>query len=318
MKPLSHHEILGWIEPFARRGLQADLAQSDRLAGTLLFRETVLRGAAPGESDLTVRLRLERPAAGRFRLLREARLANGLAATLAAEGEDVAALLEQIERVPVRRQLLEEPRFVLLLDHELEPGAGEPGARLRLVQATAQLEGFRLHLDAAVSAKGAPGLVELTATPQRAVEIPEDLLAVLGYSWTRLTAFGDAWRGELRLRGAGLARGQRAETRLIAAVRHLADTFAEPPARFHERQVAARWRVTLRRAVPLLVCVALVVVAASVRKLGFNDDALLRMIIFNVPPLLMITVFCLPELPRIEIPPLPRRLRARSWGADGG
>ena len=37
--PLSHHEILGWIEPFARRGLQADLAQSDRLAGKLLFRD---------------------------------------------------------------------------------------------------------------------------------------------------------------------------------------------------------------------------------------------------------------------------------------
>lgn len=316
MKPLSHHEILGWIEPFARRGLQADLAQSDRLAGTLRFRETSLRGAAPGESELVVRLRLERPAPGRFRLVREARLANGLAATLAAEGDEIAALLDQVERVPVRRQLLEAPGYVLLFDHELEPGAGEPGARLRLVQATAQLEGFRLHLDAAVSVKGAPARVELTATPQRAVEIPEDLLAVLGYCWTRLTPFGDAWRGELRLRGAGLARGQLAETRLIEAVRHLAFTFAEPPASFHERQVAARWRVTLRRAVPLLVCIVLLVVAASVRRLGFNDDALLRMIIFNVPPLLMIALFCLPELPRIEFPPLPRRPTARSWSGD--
>lgn len=316
MKPLSHHEILGWIEPFARRGLQADLAQSDRLAGKLLFRDQPLRGAAPGESDLVVRLRLERPAAGRFRLLREARLASGLVATLALEGEDAAQLLEQLERVPVRRQLLEAPGYVVVFDHELEPGAGEPGARLRLVQATAQLDGFRLHLDASVTARGAPGRVELTATPQRAVEIPEDLLAVLGFSWTRLTPFGDAWRGELRLRGAELARGQLAETRLLEAVRHLATTFAEPPARFHERQVGARWRVTMRRAVPLLVCVALIVVSASVRKLGFNDDALLRMIIFNVPPLLMIAVFCLPELPRIEFPPLPRRLTARSWNGD--
>ncbi len=121
MKPLSHHEILGWIEPFARRGLQADLAQSDRLAGKLLFRDQPLRGAAPGESDLVVRLRLERPAAGRFRLLREARLASGLVATLALEGEDAAQLLEQLERVPVRRQLLEAPGYVVVFDHELEP-----------------------------------------------------------------------------------------------------------------------------------------------------------------------------------------------------
>ena len=48
MKPLSHHEILGWIEPFARRGLQADLAASDRLAGKLSFRPQAHRLAVGG------------------------------------------------------------------------------------------------------------------------------------------------------------------------------------------------------------------------------------------------------------------------------
>ena len=76
--------------------------------------------------------------------------------------------------------------------------------------------------------------------------------------------------------------------------------------------------MTLRRAVPLLVCLLLVAAAASVRKLGLDDDAMLRMIIFNVPPLLMVAVFCLPELPRIEIPPLPKRLVAASWRDTGG
>lgn len=100
-------------------------------------------------------------------------------------------------------------------------------------------------------------------------------------------------------------------------MRHLATTFAEPPALFHERQRAARWRVTLRRAVPLLVCLALLAGAAAVPRLRLEQDAALRMLLFNAPPLLLIVIFCLPEMPRIEFPPLPRRLAAASWHDRG-
>jgi hypothetical protein len=41
------------------------------------------------------------------------------------------------------------------------------------------------------------------------------------------------------------------------------------------------------------------------------------MLMFNAPPLLLIVLFCLPEMPRIEFPPLPRRLRAPSWRDRG-
>ena len=315
MKPLSHHEILGWIEPFARRGLQADLAGSERQARQPAFRPAELR---LGGEPAVARLQLERLEQGRFRLTRRLELPGGLVATLGAEGDEAGALLAAIESVPLDRQWLAGEGFALALDHEIEPGEGEAAARLRLVQAAARLEGFGLQLDASGTTRGASAKLELKAAPLREVELPEDLLAVLGWCWTRLTPYGDTWRAELRPRGSGLARGQLAESRLVAAVRHLATTFAEPPARFHERQLAARWRVTLRRAVPLLVCIALVAAAASVRKLGLNDDAMLRMVIFNVPPLLMIAVFCLPELPRIEFPPLPRRPAAASWGGPGG
>jgi hypothetical protein len=186
------------------------------------------------------------------------------------------------------------------------------------VRGVARLDGFHLELDVSGTVKGVPGKLELKAEPARALELPEDLLAVLGWSWTRLTPFGDAWRAELRLRGEGLERGRLAETRLVAAVQHLAATFAEPPARFHERQQAARWRVTLRRAVPLLVSLALIGGAASVSRLGLYEDASLRMVLFNLPPLLMIAIFCLPEMPRIEIPPLPRRPRAATWRGEAG
>lgn len=326
MKPLSHHEILGWIEPFARRGLQADLAASDRLAGRLAFRpaEFAASPAAPataaagGDSRVVARLQLERREYGGFRLTRQLSLPAGGVATLGIEGEDAAALLEAIERVPVERQYLLGAGFELALDHDIDDGPGDPPSRLRLVRAAARLDGFRVQLDVDGTARGMPGKFELSAQPARAVELPEDLLAVLGWCWTRLTPFGDVWRAELRLRGEGLARGQLAEMRLVAAVRHLAATFAEPPARFHERQHAARWRVTMRRAVPLLVSLALIGGAASVSRLGLYEDATLRMVLFNLPPLLMIAIFCLPEMPRIEFPPLPRRPRAATWRGDGG
>ena len=49
--PLSHHDILGIVEPFTRRSRQLDLAASDRLNRRLLFKPIEhaanRRGAAP-------------------------------------------------------------------------------------------------------------------------------------------------------------------------------------------------------------------------------------------------------------------------------
>jgi len=317
MKPLSHHEILGWIEPFARRGRQADLAASDRATRRLAFRPVAHPGAAPDAPALQEQLQLESREDGGFRLTRHVTLPDGRVATLGAEGRDPGELLAAIESIPAARQVAHGPGFLVALDHELEAGAGEPASRLRFARAVARLDGFELAVELPSTQKGMPASVELRALPARAVEIPEDLLAVLGWSWTRLSAFSDHWRGELRLRGRDLERGRFAEQKLQEAVRHLATTFAEPPARFHERRVAARWRVTLRRAVPLLVCLALLAGAAAVPRLQLQQDAALRMLLFNLPPLLLIVLFCLPELPRIEFPPLPRRLPAPSWRDRG-
>jgi hypothetical protein len=72
--------------------------------------------------------------------------------------------------------------------------------------------------------------------------------------------------------------------------------------------------VTVRRAVPLAVCLGLFATAFAVRDLEFSDNASVsRMLFFHAPPLLLALFFMLPEMPRIEIPPLPRRLTGAAW-----
>jgi hypothetical protein len=77
--------------------------------------------------------------------------------------------------------------------------------------------------------------------------------------------------------------------------------------------VAARWRVTLRRAVPLAVCVGVIAAALAVPLLNLSQDSVLRMLIFNAPPIMLGLFFALREMPRVEIPPLPRRPTAPHW-----
>jgi hypothetical protein len=317
MKPLSHHEILGWIEPFARRGWQADLAASDRAARRVTFRP-VMHPAVEDAPALSERLELECQEDGEFRLVRLLTLAEGQVATLGAQGPDAGALLAAIESIPPARQVARGPGHLVTFDHELDPGAGEPASRLRFTRGVVQLDGFELTVALGSTQKGVPATVELRAVPSRSQEMPQDLLAVLGWRWTRLAVADESWRGELRLNGRGIERARVAERNLLQAVQHLASTFAESPAFFHERQLARRWRVTLRRGVPLLVCLGLIAGAAAVPLLQLAQDSSMRMLLFNVPPLLTLLLFCLPEMPRIEFPPVPRRLPAASWRGVGG
>jgi hypothetical protein len=96
-------------------------------------------------------------------------------------------------------------------------------------------------------------------------------------------------------------------------VEHLARTLNEAPQRFHERLHRRRWGVTLRRAMPALGGIGLLLGAAAVPRIDLAEDSVLRMLIFHAPPLLLVAFFCLREMPRIEIPPLPRAPGARQW-----
>jgi hypothetical protein len=163
--------------------------------------------------------------------------------------------------------------------------------------------------------KGISAEFELEAADGQPLALPDDLLAVLGWSWARLVKRQNGWTTRLRLRGEGFKRSRDGEMKLELAVRHLAQTLAEPPSRFHERQAAARWAAAGRRSIPLLGAILMIIGAWAFAKLepDLPQESVFRMLIFHAPPIIMVALFCLNELPRVEIPPLPRRLRQAQW-----
>ena len=316
--PWSHHEILARVEPFTRQGRRVDLAASDRAARQLKFKPVVHPATAPLPA-FTESWQLDGLSDGRYRLTRTLSLDGGLQATLETEGEDVATLQAEIDAVPPQRQLHAGAGFVIARNHRLEwlPAARGRSARsLRLVFATAaaQVDGFSLTM-AMSRVTGIPAHLQLRATQGDAAELPDDLLAVLGHSWARLVKVRYGWTADLRLKGHMPERGDDAETKFDRTLEHLAQTLAEPPAAFHDKQRRARWRVVGRRAVPLAASLALIGGAFAVPSLQLAQDSVLRMLIFHAPPILLVGFFCLRELPRIEIPSRPKPLRLPAWRA---
>lgn len=311
--PLTHHEILGLVEPFARSGRQVDLAASDRLERRLAFKPVPRAAEASALAGLTETLALDHAEPGTFRLTRLLTPASGPAARLQAEGTQLADLLAQIDTVEPARQFLAGDGYVIALSHRLEPTG-----TLVLTSGELRVGGLTLTL-AVPRTPGVPGEIGIASgNDAQSLALPDDLLAVLGWGWPCLRRTRQGWAGSLRLRGSGAQRSQDAEAKLEQAALHLARTLAEPPQRFHERLAAARWGVVFRRAIPLLGCVGLIAAAAAVPRLALAQDSPIRMLIFNAPPLLLVAFFSLREMPRIEIPPWPRRAVATAWVEPAG
>jgi hypothetical protein len=322
MQPLTHHEIVELVAPFTRRGRHVDLAASDRSLRRLVFR-AVERPWVVAASSLRESLELANPDPEHYRLTRVLQCANGLTARLETAGSDPEELLGDIEQIPPERQFQHTPEITTAFSHRIAPRwptdgtesrAGlPPGERLILAGAAAHAGDLHLQLDEPTRL-GVRAAVHVQSQSSETLDLPEDLLAVLGSEWAPLKREHEGqWRGSLRLRSREPARSRRAEICWASGLRHLAATLAEPPRRFHERFAAARWVVVLRRALPLIGCVALIAGAASVPRLHLAETSGLRMLIFNAPPILMMLFFCLRELPHIEIPPVPSASRAGRW-----
>jgi hypothetical protein len=311
-QPLSHHEIVALVAPFARCGRHLDLAASDRLQRRLVFRPVEHAAQAGGLPAVQEGLQLELPPGGGFRLTRRLSLPGGLQATLVGESADAAALLAAVLAVPLARQLQRVAGHWLAFSHRLGPGGGA----LVLSEADARLDGLALRMQVS-RVKGIAAELTLAPPPGVQLALPEDMLAVLGLAWSRLSpnrAAGD-WRASLVLRGDAHRRGEDAERKFVRSVEHLAQTLAGTPAQFHQRFVRRRWGVALRRATPLAVTLGLVGAALWVPRLDLGSDSVLRMLIFNSPPLLLVWLFSMREMPRLEIPPLPRRPALPGWQA---
>jgi hypothetical protein len=335
--PLTHHDILGLAEPFARRGLRLDLPASDRGERRIAFAAVDHPGVGPEGNDLSARLLLENPHPGRYRLTRTLALPgrapersvdpskDSLQASLQVDGDSPSSVLEAVSAVPLAVQFMAVPGCTVALEHHIVLRADRAAGSdltplLTLTHATAQIAGLTLKVRVP-AVTGVPAEVTLTAATGDRIELPDDLLAVLGWPWSRLQRVERGWTGVLRLSGkdevrhgvATTTRSRDALVRLQTTAEHLSRTLAEPPRRFHERWAARRWGVTLRRATPALGSVALLLGAAAVPRIDLAEDSVLRMLIFHAPPLLLVALFCMREMPRIEIPPLPRASTAPQW-----
>ncbi len=313
MHPLSHHEIISLVAPFTRHGCHVDLAASDRTARTLYFRPVDHPAGMAGLPAFAETLKLDNPEQGRFRLTRTLAAAHGAAANLVAEGPDAGLLLEQVRAIPATQQLVALEGAAVARSHTLELDAGRP--RLMLAHAIATIGTLTLTLKMP-AVRGMPADLDLKADADTG-DFPEDLLAVLGWKWTRLIRAGKGWRASVRLRGTGEARSRDAEARFDAAALHLARTLSRLPAAFHRQHRLARWGVFARRGIPLAAIIALIAGGIAIPSLDLAQESVLRMLIFNSPPLLMILVFGMREVPRIEIPPLPRASAAPAWNIAG-
>lgn len=323
MAPLSHHQILQLAAPFSQAGLQVDLPASDRAARWLAFRPRA-HAAKPGAHPaLTETLQLDAADPGRLVLTRRLSGPAGLQADLVAEGTDGAALLARLDAVPPGRQWQQGAGWRSATSHRVIGPADAPNQGLQPIAMHAELGAaaagaWHLHWQpppvhsrlGPLQLQPPPGVVPAEG---RLPPLPEDLLAVLGHAWTRITPRDDGWHGFLRQRPQGWAE---VEARLARTAAHLAVTLGAAPVAFHDRHAWARWRVVARRAVPALVSLGLVGAAAAVPRLALDSDSVLRMLILNAPPLLLIAFFCFREVPRIEIPPLPRALRQPRWLPD--
>jgi len=312
MQPLTHHEIMELVAPFSRRGRHPDLAASDRLVRRLAFRAVEHGDAVPGLPGLREELQLQNPRPGSHLLTRVLSLPGGPEAVLEAEGSDPGELLDRIGSVAPARQLGRGPGFVLARSHRVEAAGSTPPPRLVLTRAVAQFDALVLKLRVPAVA-GIPASIELVGDESRTLALPDDLLAVLGWAWDRIVPVRAGWSSTLRLSGSGPARSADAEDKLQRTVQHLARTLTEPPRRFHERALRARWRVSFQRTIPLGTCAALVGVGLVVPQMGLAQESLLRMLVFHAPPLLLVLGLCMRELPRIELPRWPRASRAASW-----
>ncbi len=325
--PLTHHEILRLAEPFSRAGYSVDMPASDRAARRLAFRARTL--AASGEMPaLREQLLLDASDAGWPLLQRqllaadapggEATAAAGGLASLQAEGAAPAELLAWVHALPPERQWQQAAGRRVALGHKLKaPPRGQSEPVLTLVRASARVAGLALVMTVS-RVKNVPAELELrpdSAGHAAPATLPEDLLAVLGLDWSRLSRHSGGWRASVRLRGEGRVRALDAEAKFRRSIEHLVQVLGAAPAEFHARFRAARWRVALRRGVPLGVCLALIGGSAAVPLLELGPGSVFRMLIFNAPPLLLVWLFAMRELPRIELPPLPRALPADAWTA---
>jgi hypothetical protein len=318
LPPLTHHDILGLIEPFTRRGRELDLAASDRIGRRLVFKAVSIDGDAT-TSALTDTLCIDCLDDARFALERTITHSLAMPACLTIEGRGLDQLLANIDAIDAHSLFRFGPGYRLTKSCQLTaPNASRDGTKTTSdVPPTMRLTRAQLLVGDLALAMKMPAVkgyaAELELTSDGAIDLPDDLLAVLGRDWACLSRTRSGWRGTLEVPGNEPFRSQHAASQLESAGIHLALTLSQAPAQFHQRLKLARWRVAGRRSVPVLFLAGLMGAAMAVPRMGIAQDSALWMLIFNSPPLLLVFGLWLREIPSFALPRPPKRLTAASW-----
>lgn len=317
--PLTHHEMLALMPAFSAQGLHADLKASRREVRMIAFqpRDHAATETAPALREVLF-LWVAAPEAGdrqptEFELVRRVEVLEDPDAawsTLRGSGKDLALLLEQVLAVPLSRQIERVGELLLARDYVL--GTGDFAGRPEFAEARVQFPGMRLE---AVADRRGGYPLEYKLTPQAGQRIclAEDLVAVLGRGFRPMTRFVSYWRGSIKVPRKEPERTPEIERQLKRALSQLQACLARPPSDFHTRFRWARWQVTFRRALPLLIGIGLLMATPAIRFIDLEEHSLLRMLIFHLPPFMLVGFFLMREMPKLEIPPLPRPLRQRQW-----
>lgn len=313
--PLTHHEILALAAPFARRGHHVDLAASRREERQIAFKPVDHPPAADGAPPLREVLRLTSHGTGSHTLVRTLVADGGLhaqlQATLETTGKDPAELLARVQGVDLQRHFRQGPGWAMARSYRFEQYAGGGGTPV-LARGQVRFEPLTLGFEVS-PVRGVSAELALTPAAGWRLPLPEDLLAVIGWDWARLVPNTDGWTTRMRLRGRGDRRSAAAERALDRVAAHLAQVFAEPPSRFHARFWLARWGVVLRRLIPTLTAVGLIVGTLLLPRIAPEQDPGFWLLLHYLPIGVLALAFMLQELPRFEIPPWPRPLRADRW-----
>ena len=305
---LTHHDVLELVAPFTRSGRQVDMAQSTRRERRLRFQPVQHAAATADAPQLREVLQLESFSDELMRLTRLLEHPSGAQSRLHVDGDDAAALLARLEAVPPHTQFREVAGVTLALEQRLPGRSKVP----QLVQAVAPVQGLRVVLTVP-QARGLPADLDLEIQGSAPIDLPEDLLAVIGWNWAPLVRRPGRWSSKLRLGRHEPARSERALAGLERTVAHLVQTFAEPPADFHTRHRAARLGVVLRRAIPVLTAAALVAAAFIVPRFIGEQALFTQLLVLSAPPVLLALGFSLQSQARFEIPPWPRPLSRAAW-----
>jgi hypothetical protein len=318
--PLTHHDILALVAPFARRGRQVDLGACDRIERRVVFKIMQHSDQAPGLPELCEIVLLDKLGTDSFRLTRELLLANGLKASLDILGSEPEVLLQQMDAVPHPQHFRVGEGFLVVRDYAIRvPNDanidGPLDTLLRLTEAVVQVAGLTLTMRLPAT-PGISANLELSARDGVALTLPDDLLAVQGWNWSRLVRQATGWHARLRIRGRNPQRTLRAEQAMDRAAAHLARTMRDAPGQFHDLHVLARWRVALRRAIPILTPICTFIGVLVMPVFEFGEHPGMWIVLSQIPTALIALSFTTQDLARFEIPPWPRRSIAAHWQTE--